>query len=88
MSDRRTRLTDPAARRRPSALRSNTGDVASLPSPRAFRELAGPIRTALATLPAPDVARLEAAVRALADAHVVDGEVRFSATPLAAVATR
>jgi ubiquinone/menaquinone biosynthesis C-methylase UbiE len=52
------------------------------------RELAAPIRTAINTLPPDKVAELEAAVLALAVANTVDGEVRFTATPLCATASR
>src|SRR5262245_19911496 len=51
-------------------------------------KLAGPIRAALTTLGADELAKLKAAVIALAASHAVDGVVEFAATPLCAIATR
>lgn len=51
-------------------------------------QLAAPIKTAIATLPAATVAELKAAVLALAATNTVDGEIRFTATPLCATAAR
>ncbi len=61
-------------------------------SPEAYWEvqsqLAAPIKAAISTLSADDVAKLRASVIEAAAANVVDGEVQFAATPLAATGSR
>jgi SAM-dependent methyltransferase len=51
-------------------------------------ELAAPLRAAVASQPAAKIAELRAAVIALANEHIVDGVVRFAATPLCATGKR
>jgi SAM-dependent methyltransferase len=61
-------------------------------SPEAYWELqsqtAAPIKAALATLSADQIAKLRDAVIEVAKANLVEGEVRFAATPLAATGSR
>ncbi len=61
-------------------------------SPEAYwevqSELAAPIKAAMASLSAADVAKLRAAVIETATANVVDGEVQFAATALTATGSR